>query len=335
MKKIVLLVIAVCLLLPSACVCRPSTPALVLRPVSLQLQWVTQAQFAGYYVALDKGWYRDEGIDLTIKPGGTGVNTINETVEGRANFGTAFLADLAVAIEKGQPVISIAQIQQMSGLLLIAKKSSGIERLEDFIGKRVGMWGNCWRAQLDALLAKKTISPEDVTIIDQGMDMQQFLNGDLDVASAMVYNEYHQILESGMKLEDLNIIDYVLYGLGFPGDTLFTSRQLADGSPDVCVGMLRASLRGWKYAIDHPKEAVDIVLKFDESGKATRLHQLSMMREVSQLVEVSWQDIGYTDQITVQQMVNTLVRYKVLNASLGTERIYTNSFWEQAQESGD
>ena len=331
MKKRILVIIAVCLLSLPACLSRPSTPAPMLRPVSLQLQWVTQAQFAGYYVALDKGWYQDEGLDLTIKPGGPNVVAFDEVVAGTADFGTAFLADLSAAIEKGQPVISIAQIQQMNGLLLIAKKSSAIKRPGDFIGKRIGLWGSSWQAQLNALLVRERISIEDVKIVSQGSDMQQFLKGDLDVASAMVYNEYHQVLESGMRLQDLNIIDYVLYGLGFPGDTIFTSRQLAQESPDPCLRMLRASLRGWQYAIDNPKEAVDIVLKFDKSGKAARSHQLSMMREISRLVNVSWREIGYTDQTTVQQMVSTLLRYKVLKVPLKPEEIYTNKFWEQAQ----
>lgn len=317
----------------SACSLGPSKPASTLESVSLQLQWVPQSQFAGYYVALDKGWYRDEGLDMTIRPGGPNVVTFDAVVAGTADFGTAFLADLIADVEKGQPVISIAQIQQMNGLLLIAKKTSGIRRPADLVGKRIGIWGSSWQAQLDALLARERISKEDVEIVSQGADMQQFLNGDLDVASAMVYNEYHQVLESGLSVQDLNVIDYVLYGLGLPGDTLFTSRRLVQENPDLCLRMLRASLRGWQYAIDNPKEAVAIVLKYDGSGKAARDHQLSMMREISLLVDVRWRQIGYTDQTTVQQTVKTLLRYNVLQAAPGPDDIFTNTFWQQAQTS--
>jgi NitT/TauT family transport system substrate-binding protein len=333
MKKKRLAAIIFGLVFLTACISRPSTPGTGLQPVSLQLQWITQAQFAGYYVALDKGWYREEGLDLTIKPGGPDVVAIDDVAGGKSDFGTAFLADLTIAIQKGQSVISIAQIQQMNGLLLIAKKSSGIRRPGDFVGKRIGNWGSSWEAQLNALLARENVAREDVNIVSQGFDMQPFLNGDLDVASAMVYNEYHTVLESGLKLQDLNIIDYTLYGLGFPGDTLFTSRQLAQGSPDLCLRVLRASLRGWQYAVDNPKEAVDIVLKFDKNGQASRVHQLSMMREISRLVKVSWREMGYTDQTTVQQMVNILQRYKVLEAPLKPDEVYTNKFWEQAENS--
>ncbi|MDD5398442.1 MAG: ABC transporter substrate-binding protein [Dehalococcoidia bacterium] len=332
MKQITLPVLAISLIFVTGCAFGPSAPAPVLQPVSLQLQWITQAQFAGYYVALDKGWYREEGLDLTIRPGGPDTDLVGEVASGKSDFGTAFLADLSVAIQKNQPVVSIAQIQQMNGLLLIAKKSSGIKRPVDFVGKRIGIWGTNWETQLRALLARERIQREKVKITPQGFDMQPFLNGDLDVASAMVYNEYHQVLEAGMSLHDLNIIDYVLYGLGFPGDTLFTSRWLAGQNPSLCGQVLRASLRGWQYAIDNPKEAVDIVLKYDKSGTAVRSHQLSMMREISRLVKVPWREMGYTDRTTVQQMINILSRYKVLEGPLLPEAVYTNEFWEQARE---
>ena len=333
MKKRFWLIIFACLALLTGCSIG-SPPEVNLQPVTLQLQWITQAQFAGYYVALEKGWYRQEGIDLTIKPGSNDLSAVDEVASGRSDFGTCFLADLSTSVEKGQPVISIGQIQQMNGLLLIAKESSGIKRPSDFVGKKIGIWGSSWEAQLNALLTRERIDRADVQIVTQGYDMQPFLNDEIDVVSAMVYNEYHQILESGVKKLDLNIIDYVLYGLGFPGDVLFTHRRTIDQDPDLCVRMLHASLRGWEYAIDNPGEAVDIVLKYDQTGKQSRAHQLSMMREISRLVRVPWQEelgLGYTDPTAVKQMINTLVRYKVLQAPLATEIVYTNDFWEQVQ----
>ncbi len=331
MKKKLVLVIITCAVFLTGCIFNPSPPVIGLQSVTLQLQWIPQAQFAGYYVALDKGWYRQEGLNLIIKPGGPEISTTEEVAAGNAEFGTTFLTDLTVSISKGRPVISIAQIQQMNGLLLLTKKSSDIRRPRDFVGKRIGIWGSSWEAQLNALLARENISREDVQIVPQGFDMEPFLKGDLDVASAMVYNEYHQVLESGMKLQDLNIIDYVLYGLGFPGDVLFTNRRLVQENPDLCLKMLRASLHGWQYAVDNPKEAVDIVLKYDKSGQATRSHQLSMMREVSRLVKVSWRSMGYTDPTAIQQMMDILLRYKVLTVQFQSGAIYTNQFWDQVK----
>lgn len=302
-----------------------------LQKVTLQLQWVTQTQFAGYYVALDKGWYREEGIDLTINPGGADIVPIDQVVSGKSDFGTIFLADLCVAIQKGKPVISIAQLQSKSGLLLIAKKTSGIKQPRDFIGKRVGVWLGSWDAQFNALMANEGINIKDVKVVPQGFSVEPFLNGETDVASAMIYNEYHTVLESGIKPADLNIIDYADYGLGFPGDTLFTNREMAKQHPDICVRMLSASLRGWQYAIEHPEEAVDIVLKHDNTGMQNRAHQLSMMNEISKLIQTPGRDIGYTERIVIKQTIYVL-RDKVLGGPLQPEDVYTNDLWNQARQ---
>jgi NitT/TauT family transport system substrate-binding protein len=332
MKKNAVAIILACLISLAGCTSGPAKSTTKLQPVSLQLQWITQAQFAGYYVALDKGWYREEGLDLTIKPGSPDLDTVNEVATGNSDFGTAFLTDVAVAIQKGKPVVSIAQIQQMSGLLLISKKDSNIRRPSDLVGKRIGMWGPSWESQLNALLARERIARYNVRVISQGFNMEQLLTGDIDVASAMVYNEYHQLLEAGMKIQELNIIDYTLYGLGFPGDILFTGRKMTQQDPELCLKVLRASLRGWTYAIENSKEAVDIVLKYDKNGTAGKDHQISMMREISRLVKVPWCEIGYTDSTAIKQMVTILNRYKVLAQAVPPESIYTNEFWEKLQK---
>jgi NitT/TauT family transport system substrate-binding protein len=316
----------------TACFGVSQTPAPPpLEPVSLQLQWVTQAQFAGYYVALDKGWYLEEGIDLTIHPGGPDLAPVDLVASGTHDFGTTLLADLSVAIQQNKPVVSIGQIQQANGLLLIAKQSSGIKEPKDFVGKRIGVWLGAWEAQFNALVAQEGIAPDDFELMSQGWSMDPFLGGDLDVASAMIYNEYHVVLESGVKPDEINIIDYADYGLDFPGDTLFTSRQMIEENPDLCARMLRASLRGWQYAIEHPEEAADIVLKYDESGVQTREHQLSMMNEIARLVLVSVRPLGYTDRSDVRRMIDTLVSYEVLSRPIQPEDVYTNEFWEQVQ----
>jgi NitT/TauT family transport system substrate-binding protein len=325
------LIVLLCLVLVAACGPEPTPTPIPLEPVSLQLQWVTQAQFAGYYVALDKGWYQEEGIDLTINPGGPDLVPVDLVAAGARDFGTTLLADLVVAVQQGKPVVSLAQIQQTNGLLLLAYKESGIVQPTDFAGKRVGVWLGAWQAQFDALMAKEGLVTGDFELVSQGFSMDSFLARELDVASAMIYNEYYVVLENGVRPEDLNVIDYANYGLDFPGDTLFTSRQLAEQDPDLCARMLRASLNGWQYAVDNPEEAADIVLKYDEAGVQTRDHQLSMMDEIAKLVSVPVRELGFTDRDDVRRTIDTLLSYGVLSGPVQPEEVFTNDIWEQAR----
>jgi NitT/TauT family transport system substrate-binding protein len=147
----------------------------------------------------------------------------------------------------------------------------------------------------------------------------------------MVYNEYHTVLESGVGPEDLNIIDYGDYGLAFPGDVLFTSLETARERPELCAAMLRASLRGWKYAVEHPEEAVEIVLKYDPDGTQTREHQRSMMAEITKLVQESVRPVGYTDRTDVRRTIETLFSYGSLSDPVQPEDVFTNEFWIQAR----
>jgi NitT/TauT family transport system substrate-binding protein len=325
------LVVASCLLLAAGCSARKASPTTrPLDKVSLQLQWVTQAQFAGYYVALEKGWYSEEGISLTILPGGPDVTPVDLVSSGTRDFATTLLADLIVAIQKGKPVVGIAQIQQENGLILVAKKSAGIDSPQAFAGKKVGVWLGSWEAQFDALMAKVGLTNSQFELVSQGWSMDPFLKGELDVASAMTYNEYQVILEQGIKPEELTIIDYGDYGLAFPGDVLLTSRLLAEQNPDLCVRMVRASLRGWQYALENPDEAAEIVLQYDETGIQTRQHQQSMMREMAKLVRTNGRPLGYSDQGALQSVIDVLLQYNVLGGAVKAQDVWNDSFWQQA-----
>jgi NitT/TauT family transport system substrate-binding protein len=315
----------------TACANQAAPTAEPLTPVTLQLQWVTQAQFAGYYVALEKGWYAEEGIDLTIIPGGPDQAPIDLVTSGTRDFGTALLADLTVAVQTSKPVIGIAQIQQSNGLLLLAKKSSGIQSPADLKGKKVGVWLGSWEAQFDALIVQQGIAATDFSLVSQGYSMTDFVNDELDVASAMIYNEYYSVLESGIKAEDLNIIDYADFGLDFPGDVLFTSRATAEQNPDLCTRMVRASLRGWQYAIEHPEEAADIVLKYDQTGVQTRPHQLTMMTEIAKLVQLDGRQLGRSDETVLQRTIDTLLQFDILKGTVQPADVMTNEFWDKAQ----
>jgi NitT/TauT family transport system substrate-binding protein len=330
-SKYILSIILTTLFIVTACNSQPEEAPSSPTPVTLQLQWVTQAQFAGYYVALDKGLYAEEGIDLTIIPGGPDQVPVDLVASGTRDFATTLLADLATAVEGGKPVIGIAQVQQKNGLMLIAKKDSGIQTPNDFNGKQVGVWLGSWQAQFDALVAQQGLTAQDFSLVSQGYTMDSFLNGELDVASAMIYNEYHVVLESGYQPGEITIIDYADYSLDFPGDTLFTSHKIAEENPDLCIGMVRASLKGWQYAIENPEEAADIVLKYDQTGVQTKQHQLSMMKEIAQLVQVQGRQLGHSDVATLQRTIDTLQEYGVLKSAVPAEDVMTNEFWEKAQ----
>jgi NitT/TauT family transport system substrate-binding protein len=332
-KHLLRLLVLIIVVAQVACIATPASPtARPMDKVSLQLQWVTQAQFAGYYVALDKGWYAEEGIDLKIVPGAPDVVPVELVLAGTRDFATGLLADLAVAVQAKKGVISLAQIQQKNGLMLVTKKSSGIEKPQDFVGKKVGVWLGGWEAQFWALMAQAGVDKTQFELVAQGYSMEPFLNGELDVASAMIYNEYYAVLESGVKAEELNLIDYADYGLGFPGDTFFTSTSMMEQNPDLCARMVRASLRGWKYAVENPEAAVDIVLKYDDTGMQTRTHQLSMMNEIAKLVQVGGQPLGKTNESNVKVTIETLLKYGILAGSINPGDVFTNQFWTDQLE---
>ena len=246
-------------------------------------QWVPQAQFAGYYVAFHKEIYRKHGIDLFILPGGPGQSPRECLEKGEAHFTTLWLATGVQMRAQGIPVLNLAQILQRSALMLVAKKASGIERVEDLNGRKVGLWGALFRIQPMAFFRKFNL---EVTVVPQSYSVDLFLRDGVAVASAMWYNEYHTILNCGIDPGELTTFFFQDYGLNYPEDGIYALETTWMEDPALCRAFVRASLEGWRYAFDHPEEALDIILMELERAHvpATRVHQRWMLDRMKDLM---------------------------------------------------
>lgn len=305
-----------------------------LTPVTLQLKWVPQAQFAGYYVALEKGYYEEEGLDVTIAPGGPDIVPEQQVANGAAHIGVDWVASLLPHIEQGLPLVQIAQIYQESGLILISKKDAGIESPEDLEDKNVGNWMGGNEFELLALFDKYGFDPNsDLSFVKQAFTMDQFLSGELDAASAMTYNEYHVVLESGVSESDLNVIDMNDEGVAMLEDNLFANKEWLEENKETAAKFLRASIKGWQEAIKDPEGAVDIIMAESEEGSSTREHQLTMMKEVAKLVVPEGFDpekIGQTDAEMFQQTADIAHQFGVIEKPANVEEAFTNEIFEMA-----
>ncbi|MEA1966932.1 MAG: ABC transporter substrate-binding protein [Thermodesulfobacteriota bacterium] len=298
--------------------------------ISLSLQWHTQCQFAGYYAALDKGWYMDEGIDLTIKPGAADRNSIPLVRSGVSDFGTKWLADFLGAEAKGHSLISIAQIVQKNGLVLISKKGSNITTPSDFTGKRIGIWFFGNEAQFYTLMNKQDLPLDKMIIKPLKWSIKPFLQDTFDVINVMLYNEYLRVLDSGYSKDEINIIDFADYDLNFPGQVLFTKKSTLKNRPSLCERMVRASLKGWAWAVEHQKEAVDIVLKNDQAGVLQKERQLKQMAIMAELVNYKNRALGYHEPEQVEFVMQNLVKHNVISRYIDPAELYTNFIWEKA-----
>jgi len=196
----------------AAAAAKPTGPA---DKVKLQIKWVPQAQFAGYFVALEKGFYKDENLDVTIVPGGPDIVSEQQLVNGQADFGVDWVASFLAFRDKGLPIVDVAQVYQSSGLMLVSKKAANITKAEDLKGRSVGVWYGGNEFEFLALMDKLGYDPDkDLNVIKQGFTMDPFLAGQMEAASAMTYNEYQIVLESGLNPDDLNIIRYNDEGVG-------------------------------------------------------------------------------------------------------------------------
>ena len=257
--------------------------------VTLQLKWVTQAQFAGYYVALDKGFYAEEDLNVTIKPGGPDVAPTQVLAGGGADVTVEWMPAALAAREKGLGMVNIAQPFKSSGMMLTCRKDAGISSTDDFAGKTLGVWffGNefpflSWMSQLGIATDG---SDGGVTVLKQGFNVDPILQGQAACVSTMTYNEYWQIIDAGLTADDLQVFKYEDQGVATLEDGLYALEEnLADPAfEDKMVRFVRASMKGWKYAEANPEEAAEIVLDNDASGAQTEMHQKRMMGEIAKL----------------------------------------------------
>ncbi len=278
--------------------------------VTLQLKWVTQAQFAGYYVALDKGYYEEENLDVVINPGGPDIAPPQVLAGGGADVIVEWLPAALASRERGLPLVNIAQPFKSSGLMLTCPKDSGIESPADFPGRTLGVWffGNeypffSWMSQLGI---PTDGSEGGVTVLKQLFNVDPLLQGQADCISTMTYNEYWQIIDAGIPAEDLITFKYEDQGVATLEDGLYVHEDnLADPAfVDKMVRFVRASMRGWKDAEADPDGAAGIVLENDATGAQTEVHQKRMMGEIAKLTAGS---NGELDPADFERTVSSLL----------------------------
>ncbi|SMX43026.1 ABC transporter substrate-binding protein [Actibacterium lipolyticum] len=257
--------------------------------VTLQLKWVTQAQFAGYYVALEKGFYEEEDLNVTIKPGGPDIAPSQVVAGGGADVVIDWMPSALAAREKGLPLVNIAQPFKSSGMMLTCRAETGITSPADFPGKTLGVWffGNeypflSWMSQLGI---PTDGSEGGVTVLKQGFNVDPLLQKQADCVSTMTYNEYWQVIDAGLAPDDLVTFKYEDQGVATLEDGLYVlENKLSDAAfADQMVRFVRASMKGWKYAEENSDEAAEIVLEYDETGAQTEKHQKRMMGEIAKL----------------------------------------------------
>ena len=313
-------------------------------PVSLQLQWFTQAQFAGYFAAQDKGFYEDLCLDVTIVEGGVEIVPQTQLANGDVDFALAWVPKALASREAGADIVNIAQIYQRSGTLQVSFVEQDITTPEDFAGRKIGNWGFGNEYEVFAAIGEAGLDPAtDVELVGQQFDMVALLDGSIDAAEAMTYNEYAQVLEAVdpdtgelYQPEDFNVISYEEIGVGMLQDAIWAdAARLADDAEyeDTATRFVAGSMQGWTYCRDNVEECRDIVVASGSTLGAS--HQLWQMNEVNKLIWPSPDGIGYIDQaawdrtVEISQSTPNLEGATVLTAP-PTDGAFTNDIVEAA-----
>jgi NitT/TauT family transport system substrate-binding protein len=278
--------------------------------VTLQLKWVTQAQFAGYYVAEDQGFYEEEGLNVTIKPGGPDVAPPQVIAGGGADVIIDWMPSALAAREKGLPLVNIAQPFKRSGMMLTCRNDSGVTSTAEFPGQTLGVWFGGNEYPFLSWMSKLGLStdggPEGVTVLKQGFNVDPLLQKQAACISTMTYNEYWQVIDAGLTPDELTVFKYEDQGVATLEDGLYVLEERLEDPAfvETMAKFVRASMKGWKWAEEHPDEAAMIVLDNDETGAQTEAHQKRMMGEIAKLTAGS---DGTLDPADYQRTVETLL----------------------------
>ena len=309
------------------------------KKITLQLKWVTQAQFAGYYAAKKKGYYDEEGLDVNIKVGGPSITPEQVVLGKQADFGIDWLPSLLAARDKGQDLVNIAQVFTRSGMLELTWKDSGITSIGQMRGKKVGVWCCGNENELYAALNKNGMDPKkDVTIVNQPFSMDLLLKRQVDAAAAMTYNELAQVLETKnpktgklYQPSDLNIIKMEDVGTGMLEDGVFVRGDWIKDKDHqkTAKKFLAASFKGWIYCRDHVQECTQIVL--DNGPTLGKGHQTWQMNEINALIWPASKGIGVMDKAAYQRTAKIAQQFGVIKNAPSADA-YRTDLAQDAQD---
>jgi len=315
------------------------TPA-EMQDVTLQLKWVTQAQFAGYYAAKEQGYYEEEGLNVTIRPGGPDIVPEQVVLGDQAEFGINWLDNTLATRDQGGEITNIAQVFTRSGMTEITWKDSGLDAITDLRGKKVGVWLGGNEHKLFAALNKNDLDPQsDVEIVAQPFDMNLFVNREIDAAAAMTYNELAQVLEqenpdtgSLYTLDDLNVFLMSELGTGALEDGIFVRSDWIEdeGNQDIATRFLKASFRGWVYCRDNAEECLQTVL--DNGPTLGEGHQRWQLNEINKLIWPASLGIGVMEPESWEITKQIATDYGIVKNEVDDEATYRTDIAEAAMQ---
>ena len=293
-RKFFLVLIVPVIMLPLSCrqksksadvagqrIAEDRTPSGPLKKVTVYPYWVTTCQFAGYYLGKEKGIYRKHGIDLNILQYKPSVSTNDIIKLGQSDFAVLWLVNAIEMRSSGINIVNIAQFSSVSSLMLLAKKSSGIRKIEDFNGKRAGIWDG-YELQPRTLFAKYKLNTKIIRI---GSTNNLFLKGGVDITNANLFDEYHTIINSGYDSSELVPFMFADYGLNFLEDGVYCLEEKLKSDPVLCVEFVKATIESWEYALNHPNESVESIIKNQklQNMPANKSHQTWMIMKYREL----------------------------------------------------
>ena len=302
--------------------------------VKIVLQWVVQAQFAGYYAALENGFYEDENLNVEIQPGGPDILPVQLVAAGAAELAVQPFAVVLSARDQGIDVVAVAQVFERSGYRLVSWADDGITSPEQWGGKKLGVWAG--HEMVSATINKYGLTEgsgdDQVELVGQGFDMQLLLERQVDLASAMIYNEFAQLIAAGNPVSDFHVVDFGDHDTNTLEDALLARGEWLEDedNQDIVTRFLRASARGWALCADDPEACVEIVLKYGPA--LPRAHQTWMMNEINKLMWPSSKGWGVIDRESASRTAAIMLDYNVISEAADLEAAYTNEYVEAALE---
>jgi NitT/TauT family transport system substrate-binding protein len=297
---------------------------------TMRLEWVIQGQFAGPLLALEKGYYKEAGVEMQLLPAGPDLKPAVTVAQGTDSFGIGHPNQVIAARANGAPLVTVLQLGHRSASVYVVRKAAGINSIKDMKGRSVGLWFGGDEHEFLAMLKAAGIDQNDVKIVNQGFDIIAWLNGDYEVMQATIYNELQQVYAQGIKKEDLVLLDPRDSGVAMVNTGIFTTEQIIKERPDAVQAVVNATLRGWKEALANPEEAARIVVKHNSELKVEdQVKQINAMGELfcsGATLEGKFGQSVMAEWETVQKV---LLDAKLISEGIDLSKAFTNAFWEK------